>query len=253
MEFANVLARLPNLRIYRVANAFDVVTRVPPSYIDYQHVGRMIWIHGGGIGLPRRFGTQALPLYFAHLFCCVTTGVADHSMDLYLDCMCGKCSWARYLRYLEMHARPDMYSEGRSVTTRVARLLQPRSQKHMTDLANTAISMRASTRAASVSTDARQTKTVRFTGGGASAASLASSVGEHSAVSRPASIESLPAGSSALMGGMGGGSSVGVELPPVVEHEADDAAPHEPSPVRPSAATLMASRATSGSSVDLKV
>ena len=45
-EFANVLARLPNIRIYRVANGFDVVSRVPPSYIDYQHVGKMIWVHG---------------------------------------------------------------------------------------------------------------------------------------------------------------------------------------------------------------
>ena len=58
-EFANVLSRLPNLRCYRVANEYDVVSRVPPYFLDFQHVGKFIWIRGatcgrrGGLAISR--------------------------------------------------------------------------------------------------------------------------------------------------------------------------------------------------------
>ena len=154
-EFANVLARMPNLRIYRVANSVDVVSRVPPSYVDYQHVGRLVWLHHRHVEPPRRFGLQPWQLLIAHLACCVTSGVADHAMDLYLDRMLGEYSWSKYKRMLERHKRADVYLEGRAPTVRIARLLHRTNinlnlgvgrESRVSQLATQALSMRASQR-----------------------------------------------------------------------------------------------------------
>ena len=74
--------------------------------------------HQAADGAPAEDKAQQLlaALRCAHLACCVTTGVADHSMDLYLDKMCNGYSWARYMRMLEMHTRPDYFQEARGVT-----------------------------------------------------------------------------------------------------------------------------------------
>ena len=142
-----------------------------------------VWLHRRHVGLPRRFGTQPWPLVLAHVWCCFSTGVADHSMDLYLDNMLGgNFSWARYLRMLDQTNAP-LKRETRTVTSRVARLLQrsgmgTSASQRMNDLANTALSdYRVSHRAVStISSSVRDTKRVTFAnlGGAASAASLAS-------------------------------------------------------------------------------
>lgn len=146
-EFANVLARLPNLRVFRVANGYDVVSRVPPSYVDYQHVGRLVWIEGRQVQPPRHFGAQPWQLSVvavARLTCCVSTGVADHSMDLYLDRLCGSYSWSRYERTLERRRMVQLFREGRA-PTRIRRLLYPQ-ESQLNELATQAISGRISQR-----------------------------------------------------------------------------------------------------------
>ena len=124
-EFANVLARLPNLTCYRVANGYDVVPRVPPSYLDFQHVGRTVWLHAWHVQPPRRFGTQPWQLAIAPISCTVKTGVADHSVDLYLDRLCGVYSWSRYQRVLSHQHRAAVGGfESRAVTAQFSFLLR---------------------------------------------------------------------------------------------------------------------------------
>ena len=118
-EFANVLARLPNLSAYRVANGYDVVPRVPPGYLGFAHVGRPVWLHAGLCGpgyvhAPRRFGGQPWQLMLAPISFTVKTGVADHMMDLYLDRLGELYSWSRYERVLEHQRRALLPHEMRN-------------------------------------------------------------------------------------------------------------------------------------------
>ena len=44
-EFSKLMARLPNIRAYRVVNGDDVVSQVPPSTVSgLRHVGHMVWL-----------------------------------------------------------------------------------------------------------------------------------------------------------------------------------------------------------------
>ena len=109
-EFTRVLARLPNVRCYRVANELDVVTRsrLNPSF---KHLGHTIWLHHQRVSPPKPFGhvplrlrfggLDVLPLCLPELFCCITSGVGDHGMDHYVDHMDGiptSYKWDKYER-----------------------------------------------------------------------------------------------------------------------------------------------------------
>ena len=105
-----MLARLPNVRCYRVTNELDVVTRsrLNPSF---KHLGHTIWLHHKRISPPKPFGhvpyrlrfggLDVLPLCLPELCCCITSGVSDHGIDMYVDHLDGdstRYSWEKYER-----------------------------------------------------------------------------------------------------------------------------------------------------------
>jgi len=98
-EFAKVLARLPNLKCYRVSNGLDGVTRQPP-FGDYQHVGHLIWLHLRSVQRPRPFGEQPLRLkapLAMDLVLHKMKSVRDHSMSTYVNHMVDDYGWRGYL------------------------------------------------------------------------------------------------------------------------------------------------------------
>lgn len=118
-EFTRVLAHMPNVRCYRVQNELDVVTR---SRLNprFKHLGRTIWLHRKRVSPPKPYGhvplrlrfggLDILPLCLPELFCCITSGVGDHQMDLYVDHMDGPTSsyrWDKYERRTRKE-RPSM-------------------------------------------------------------------------------------------------------------------------------------------------
>ena len=212
-EFANVLSRLPNLRCYRVANEYDVVSRVPPYFLDFQHVGKFIWIRWGNVRPPRRFGHQPWVLLVGHfMWCCGTTGVADHSMELYLDRLAGggaatsrAYSWSRYMRLLERLRDNDHVHEHegpvRAITNRVARLLRgEEAEKHMSNLARSAMSARVSRKSAVPGFRIRQTNASAASITSAAETSLTLSESERSVggAARPSSV-GAPVGATAMI------------------------------------------------------
>ena len=58
-EFTRVLARLPNVRCYRVTNELDVVTRsrLNPSF---KHLGHTIWLHHKRVSPPKAVWARAV-------------------------------------------------------------------------------------------------------------------------------------------------------------------------------------------------
>ena len=74
-----------HLRCYRVANEYDVVSRVLRIF-DFQHVGKIHLDTMGQRAAAAAFWPSAVGASCRHFMrCCGTTGVADHSMELYLD------------------------------------------------------------------------------------------------------------------------------------------------------------------------
>lgn len=60
--FADAIKRLPNVLCYRVVNNTDAVTRVPPPYFGFRHVGHCVWLRDNKVGRPDKFGKQPVSL-----------------------------------------------------------------------------------------------------------------------------------------------------------------------------------------------
>ena len=88
-DFAEAFARLMSIRVFRVVNNEDLVTRVPPRSAGYKHVGEMIYLDEegriqGDVGFWYRFLNLAANAA-DDFWKAARTTVRDHSMDLYCE------------------------------------------------------------------------------------------------------------------------------------------------------------------------
>ena len=121
---ADELKRLPNMLAYRVVNNTDAVTRVPPTYFGFRHVGHTIWLRDGSVGRPEKFGRQPVRLMtmpWSAFFLDPFDTVKSHSMALYNEALLGY-SWSTY----------ESAQKRSTVRAREAHLPAPmRSVKHL--------------------------------------------------------------------------------------------------------------------------
>ena len=113
-EFARVMARMPNIRAYRVTNELDPVSRIPSSVNGFQHVGHMIWLHRKVVEPPRPFGTMPMQLKMMPLEIALgnISGLINHQMEVYVPRMCNdpwdpegaSYDWTRYEEVLQRQA-----------------------------------------------------------------------------------------------------------------------------------------------------
>lgn len=57
-KLARAIREQRNLRLYRIVNLTDAVTRIPPSSFGARHTVYCVWLRNGAVRTPTKYGKQ---------------------------------------------------------------------------------------------------------------------------------------------------------------------------------------------------